>query len=194
MARAFVAALLIVVLLGGVAPFSTFPATAVCTMECCVGLPPHETGSCHMNMSAGTPGPHETEACAMTEATDEVTGGAMGMEDSHSSFEAVTIDASDHCNRKSTAEGARFPSTNDPHTQASLAAQSLTKPCPPECGTGVMGFAQLQRSRDTSALADALRPRPPTIARQSRFIEANLFTTTALHKRVRPRGPPPSFS
>jgi hypothetical protein len=188
-ARAFIAAILILVLLGGVAPLSTLSATAVCTMECCVGLPPHGAGSCHMKMSAGTPGPDAKKLSGIAEAIDEVTGGVMGMETSHS-FDAVTIDASEHCHRKSTAEGERVPSRNDLSAQASPAAQSLTKPCPPECGTGVMGFAQLQRSRDSAALAHAMRPRPPTIARQSRSIEADLFNATALPERIRPRGPP----
>jgi hypothetical protein len=130
----------------------------------------------------------------MTEAFGEVTGGAMGMGDPRSSFDAVTIDASDHCSRKSTEEGASAPSANGLPAPTSLAAQFLTKPCPPECGTGAVSFAQLQRSRETAALARALRPRPPTVSLQSRFIEVNLFTAIAWQKRIRPRGPPLSFS
>ena len=193
-ARVVVAATMILVLLGGITPFSTFSATALCTMDCCVGLAPHAAGSCHMNMSAGTPGPDAKKSCETTGSSDEITGGVMGMVSFRSSLEAVTVDASEHCNRKSSAGVARVPSTNEPPAQPSLTAQFLTKPCPPECGTGVVSFARLQRSRDVAALAHALRPRPPTIARQFRYNEANLFTATALHMRVRPRGPPPSFS
>jgi len=194
LARFIVAAILILVLLGGIAPFSTLSATSLCTMDCCVGLAPHAAGSCHMNMSAGTTESHAEKSCETTEASDGVTAGVMGMVSFQSSLEAVTIDASEHCHRKSSAEDARVPSTNKPGAQPSLTAQSLTKPCPPECGTGIMSFARLQRSRDVAALAHSLRPRPPTIARQLRYNEANLFTSTALRKRVRPRGPPPSFS
>ena len=193
-ARIVVAVIMIIVLLGGIAPFSTLSATALCTMDCCVGLAPHAAGSCHMKMSAGTPGPDAKKSCETTEASDGVIGGVMGMVSFQSSLEAVTIDASEHCNRKSSAEGARVPSTNDTPAQPSLTAQSLAKPCPPECGTGVMSFARLQRSREIAALAHEPRPRPPTIARQFRYNEANFFTATALHKRVRPRDPPPPSS
>jgi hypothetical protein len=192
--RVVVAAILILVMLGGIAPFSTLSATALCTMDCCVGLAPHAAGSCHMNMSAGTPGPEAKKSCETTESSDEITGGVMGMVGSHSSFQAVTIDASEHCDKKSAPEGARVPSTEKTPVQPSLSAQSVAKPCPPECGTGVVSFAQLQRARDTAALAHAMRPRPPTIAGQRAQIEANFLTATALHNRIRPRGPPSSFS
>jgi len=192
--RCFVAAILILVLLSGVAPFNTLSASALCTMDCCAGLAPHAAGSCHMNMSAGTRGSHAEESCETTEASDEITGGVMGMVSSHSSFEAVTIDASEHCDRKSSAEDTRVRSTEKTPVQPSLSAQSMAKPCPPECGTGVVSFSQLQRSRDTAALAHAMRPRPPTITRQRANIETDFLTATAFPKRIRPRGPPSSFS
>ena len=163
-------------------------------MDCCAGLAPHPAGSCHMNMSAGTPGPAEKKSCKTTEASDGITGGVMGMVGSHSSFDAVTIDASEHCNKKPSADGTLVPSAEKTPVQPSLSAQSVAKPCPPECGTGVVSFAQLQRGRDTAALAHAMHPRPPTIARQRAHIEADFLTTTAFPKRVRPRGPPSSFS
>ena len=194
-ARCFVAAILILVLLSGVAPFNTLSAAALCTMDCCAGLAPHAAGSCHMSMSAGARVADAHKSCETTEASDGVTGGVMGMVDSHSSFDAVTIDASEHCNKKPSADGARVPSsTEKTPVQPGLSAQSFTKPCPPECGTGVVSFAQLQRGRDTAALAHAMRPRPPTIGRQRAHIETNFLTATAPHKRVRPRGPPSSFS
>ena len=204
LARIFVTIVLVSSLLAAVVPFNSAAAGNLCTMECCAGLAPHAAGSCHMKMSPGKlmtgaatehgPGEH----CGLAQASDGaikgIDAGVMGMNDgvnSSPSLDDVTIDASDHCNADSHSEAVSATSHSDLQT-ANITARTFSKPCPPECGTGLMGSG-VRPSRHTVALAHNARPRPPTPGRE-RHSNRSLSFTSSFGQQLRPRGPPFSFS
>jgi hypothetical protein len=204
LARIFVTIVLVSSLLAAVVPFNSAAAGNLCTMECCAGLAPHAAGSCHMKMSPGKlitgaateHGPDEH--CGLAQANDGaikgIDAGVMGMNDGVNSspgLDDVTIDASDHCNANSHSEAVSATPHNDLPT-ANIAARTFSKPCPPECGTGVMG-AGVRPSRHCLALAQSARPKPPTLGRERHF-NRSLSATSSFGEQLRPRGPPFSFS
>jgi hypothetical protein len=175
--RMIVAVVLVLALLSGIAPIGSASAEHLCTMECCAGLAPHAVGSCHMEMSSPGKAAGEVTAkaqpdkhCGIPEANNEMKGvaaGVMGMKEEPNSsldLDAITIDASDHCNTMSESEGGVAPSRNDSQA-ASIATQSFSKPCPPECGTGALSSGA-RPSRQALALAYHARPRPPILVRK----------------------------
>jgi hypothetical protein len=204
--RIIVAVVLVLALLSGIAPFGSASAEHICTMECCAGLAQHAAGSCHMDMSSAgraageeSPKPESDRHCGLPEADNELVNGlaagVMGMkEDSNSSLglDAITIDASDHCNTNSQSKGVVSPSRNDSHP-ASIATQSFSKPCPPECGTGALSSG-VRPSRQALALAYNGRPWPPTLVGKHHHPDYNFSIASGQCKQVRPRGPPVSFS
>lgn len=204
--RIIVAVVLVLSLLSGVVPFSSASVGHLCTMECCAGLAPHAAGSCHMNMSA--PGKVAAEAtergsdqlCKLPQAdngaTKGITAGVMGMKastDSSLDLDDVTIDASDHCSTDAQSKAASGVSHNDYPQPASIATQSFSKPCPPECGTGALSSG-VRPSRHAVALAYNARPRPPTPGRKRQHSSSNDLITSTYCKQLRPRGPPLAFS
>lgn len=205
--RIIVAVVLVLALLSGIVPFSSASAGHLCAMECCSGLAPHAAGSCHMGMSAHgkvaegpTPKPESDKHCELPEGGNEaikgVAAGVMGMKDnadSHLDFDGLTIDASDHCNPSSQSVSLNTPSQNDSSQPASLATQSFSKPCPPECGTGTLS-SSVRPSRDTATVAYNTRPRPPTLFRKHHDLNSKFSISSAHCKQVGPRGPPLSFS
>jgi hypothetical protein len=204
LARIFVTIILVSSLLAAIVPFNSAAAGNLCTMECCAGLAPHGAGSCHMKMSpgmliTGAASDHgATEHCGLGQqnegAIKGIDAGVMGMNDGVNSplnLDDVTIDASNHCNGDSHSEDVSAISHNDLQT-ASIEARTFSKPCPPECGTGVMGSG-VRPSRDSLALAHGARPRPPTIGRERHF-NRSLLATSSFGEQLRPRGPPLSFS
>jgi len=202
LARIFVTIVLVSSLLATVVPFNSAAAGNLCTMECCAGLAPHAAGSCHMKMSPGKlmtgaatnhgPGEHCGLAQTNQEAIKGIDAGVMGMNDgASSSLNDVTIDASNHCNADSHSEDVSATSHSDLRT-ANIAARIFSKPCPPECGTGVMGSG-VRPSRHSVALAHNARPRPPTLGREGR-LNRSLLATSSFGEQLRPRGPPFSFS
>jgi hypothetical protein len=205
LSRLIVVVALVLALLSSLVPFGFASAGHLCTMECCAGLAPHAAGSCHMNMSmqgegagADTRKPETDKLSGVPEAnTGLITGvsaGVMGMTasgDSSLDLDGVTIDASEHCNTNAQSESAA-PSRSDSSQPASSAAQSFSKPCQPECGTGALSFG-VRPSRQTVALAYNARGRPPTLVRKYRHLNSNFSTASAHRKQVRPRGPPLSI-
>lgn len=213
--RIVVAVVLIFALLSGIVPFSSASAGHLCAMECCSGLAPHAAGSCHMDMSSHgktaptpKPKPESDKHCEITEgdngAINGIAAGVMGMKDgthSHLDLDAVTIDASDHDTTNSQSVGLHTHSHsvrlnthphNDSTQPASIATQSFSKPCPPQCGTGALS-SSIRPSRDTAALAYNARPRPPTLVLKRHDLNSKFSIASAYCKQVRPRGPP-SFS
>ena len=205
--RIIVAVVLVLALLSGLVPFGSASAGHLCTMECCAGLSPHAAGSCHMSMSShGNSGESEPEQdldkhCGLRQADKEaiegsdVDAGVMGMTDSAHSpldLDEVTIDASDHCNTDSRSEDLN-PSRNDSPQSASIATQSFSKPCPPECGTGALSSG-VRRSRDSVAIAYNAQSRPPAPGRKYQHFNGDFLITSNYCKQLRPRGPPLSFT
>jgi hypothetical protein len=203
--RILVAVFLMLALLSGILPFSAASAAHLCTMECCAEIAPHAAGSCHMDMAHGKGAGRETQKPepdklwglpqADNGATKGIVAGVMGMKaspDASMDLDGVTVDASAHCNTKARSKGAT-PSHGDSSQPASLAAQSFSKPCPPECGTGALSSG-VRPSRHSVALAYNARPRPPTLVRKLRHLYSDFSTASAHCKQVGPRGPPLSIS
>jgi len=204
--RIIVAVVLVLSLLSGVVPFSSASAEHHCTMDCCAGLAPHAAGSCHMNMSSpGKVAAVATERgsdqlCSLPqadkEATKGITAGVMGMKaraDSSLDLDDVTIDASDHCNTDAQSKAASAVSHNDYPQPASIATQSFSKPCPPECGTGALSSG-VRPSRHSVVLAHNAPPRPPAFGRKRQYSDSSFFITSSYCTQIRPRGPPSAFS
>lgn len=206
LSRLVVAVALMLALLSSLVTFGAASAGNVCTMECCAGLAPHAAGSCHMDMAmkGNTPGrdtqkPEPDKLCGLPQADNDATkgivAGVMGMRagpDSSTDFDGVTIDASEHCNTNPQLESGTH-SHRDSSQPASIAAQSFSRPCPPECSAGPLS-SSIRPSRHAAALAYNARPRPPTPVRKYRHLESNFLTASAHCKQVGPRGPPLSIS
>jgi hypothetical protein len=206
--RIIVAVVLVLALLSGLVPFGSASAGHLCTMECCAGLAPHAAGSCHMSMAShgksGESAPEQDldKHCGLPPADNgaiegiDVDAGVMGMTNSaHSSLDLddVTIDASDHCHTASQPEDLNTASHNDSPESDSVATQFFSKPCPAECGTGVLSSG-LRRSRDSAAIAYHARSRPPAPGRKYQHFNGNLLATSNYCRQLRPRGPPLSFT
>lgn len=200
--RIIVALVLVLALLSSIVPFGAATAGHRCTMECCAALPSHAAGSCHMSMAShgeSEPEQDSDKHCGLPEADngarDGIVGGVMGMTDSANSsadLDEVTIDASGHCKTDSQSEDLNTPSRNDPPLSASIASQSFSKPCPPECGTGALSSG-VRRSSDSAAIASHGQSRPPVPVPKRQRFNSNSITSTHC-KQLRPRGPPLSFN
>lgn len=199
--RIIVAVVLVLALLSGIVPFGAASAGHLCAMECCAGLPSHAAGSCHMSLSShGDNAPEQDlgKHCGLpladNGALDGIAAGVMGMTDSaHSSLDLadVTIDASDHC--KTQSEDLNPPPLNDSREPASIATQSFSKPCPPECASLALSSG-VRRSRDSAAIASHGHSQPPVTVRKRQHFNSNSLITSAHCKQLRPRGPPLSFN
>jgi hypothetical protein len=190
-----VAAVLVCTLLSGIIPFDSASSEHLCTMECCIGKPPHLAGSCNLSFSRGKRLKPEM-SCGiggMSEApASHDAMGAMRMDASPA--DGVTVVASDHSDTDAHSADATPSSQDDPSPSINAIAQSLSKPCPPECGSGAVSFAQVRPKDDTATLAYAVKPRPPTLIKRLRSSYGALFITSAHRKQSRPRGPPVFFS
>lgn len=208
--RIIVAVVLILVLLSGIAPFSSATAEHLCTMECCAGragqaADEHDSDSCHIDMShaevaVAAPTPKPEKLCGLPDpamGTLRSTAARMHRNtvDGQSSFdlEAVTINAAEHSDTNVQSEGAHSSSYNDGSQRTSISRKSLSKPCSQECSTGVISSGT-RYSRHTAELACDARLRPPTRGRKYHHRNPNFQITSAHCKQDLPRGPPLSFS
>jgi hypothetical protein len=208
--RIVVAVVLVLSFLSGIAPFKSASAGNLCTMACCAGLPPHSAGSCHMEMPAAgkltretkpepkqASEPESDKLCGLREpengAPGDVAAGTIGLNDNAEAWlnlDAVTVDASDHCQVNSQTEETQ--PANDSNQVANIAAHSFAKPCPPECGSGATGSG-VRRAPDAATLVQNARPRSTFVRKYSRHSQDFLFVS-AWGEQVRPRGPPLCFS
>ena len=198
--RLIVAGVLVLALLSGMVPFGAASAGHLCTMECCAALAPHTAGSCHMNMSSEGREPQQesNQHCGLPQdngAADGIVAGVMGMtgsDHSSSDLDDVTIDASDHCKTDSHSEDLNTPSANDSPESASVATQSFSKPCPPECGTGTLSSG-VRRSTEELSVARQGHSQPPS-GRKCQRSEHSFLIISTYCKQLRPRGPPSSIN
>jgi hypothetical protein len=153
-ARISLAVILTLVMLAGVAPFSSLSSSHECGMACCAGKPSHMAGSCSTAFDA--------EESAETD--DE-----SGQEHSAHSHQTHSSGATP----KTTISGkhrvaAKSSSTHhSTHSKAStlassIASQAVTTPCSPECAVAASVSAQVRRPREQSALSSAFKLRSST--------------------------------
>lgn len=198
--RIIVAGVLVLALLSGIVPFGAASAGHLCTMECCAALAPHAAGSCHLSMSSkgNEPQPESNPHCGLPQdngAADGIVAGVMGMtgsDHSSSDLDDVTIDASDHCKTDSHSEDLNAPTRNDSPESVTIATQSFSKPCPPECGAGTLSSG-VRRSTDSVPVARQGHSQPPPGRKYQRFDRSFLITSTYC-TLLRPRGPPSSIN
>lgn len=203
--RIVVAVVLVFALLAGIAPFKSASAGNLCTMACCAGLAPHAAGSCHMEMAGSgklkpepTPEPEPEKLCGLPAAERGAVKVTATTAAPALNLDAVTVDASDHCqiNSQSNEPGASsgdhagHPDESDQTT--SIAVNSFAKPCPPGCGGGTT-VSRVRRSPDAAPRAQDLRPRS-TFAKKYAYQSEDLLILSVCREQVRPRGPPVSFS
>jgi hypothetical protein len=115
----------------------------------------------------------------------------------------VTVEASDHCQVNSrardTGEDAGPVATGDAAGSGdgnadqapSIAAHSLAKPCPPECGSGTV-VSRVRRTPDAATLAH--NARRSTFVKKYFYQSQDFLILSACPEQVHPRGPPSYFS
>lgn len=172
-ARVLLASVLLAVFVAGIVPLASVAAGSACQLECCAGRAPHPSGSC-MNGSCqavlSTPGAHNHHA------KPDQAEKLCGRPKTSTSFTPRRIDPSPH------------------HSPDQVATAAFEKPCQPDCGGCATGFANSNRQRNSAAIADANRPRPPTAIRLSLFSHHGAQILAAQSRQGAPRGPPSSFS
>ena len=191
-ARIILAGALTLALLAGIAPLNALSSEPACSMPCCASVARGgacATGACHSKLSG-----HSMKAKPPVQGGDAPSSHCSSMK-----MEAGAPVADTGSSVQSSAEEAhsssQHPATQDTGTLgAGVIAGVLTKPCPSDCCAGVSAFEQVRRSRDASALAHSLRPRPPDAA--GHLYRSHLLppTTIAWLRNSSPRGPPLIFS
>jgi hypothetical protein len=173
MARVLLASVLLAAFVAGIVPPASVAAGSACQLECCAGRAPHPSGSC-MNGSCqavlSTAGAHNHHA------RPDQAEKLCSWPKTSKSFTPRRIDASPH------------------HSPNQVATAAFEKPCQPDCGGCASGFTNSNRQRNSAAIADANRPRPPA---NMRLAGSGFRSTRILPARSRqgaPRGPPFSLS
>jgi hypothetical protein len=158
-------------------------------MACCAAKPPHEAGACDAVIANA----EQTETARAT-AADEQAAHHGGMEMSVTVDETATAAApsSDHCR---TPQHSPVPPQQQamPPAQArqsSVVAHAFTKPCSEECAAAVLSLMQLRRPRGAAALANTVRPRPPTLRSRAESRLSLLPSSAERRRLTRPRAPP----
>jgi hypothetical protein len=169
-ARIMLAAMLLTAFFAGVVPLVPVSAGSMCQLECCAGRAPHASGSCmhgscQANLSAPAHGHHASQPLV-----DEFCGLPKKIETK--SFPRTRI--------KTPAQ------VSSDH----IASSAFEKPCQPDCGGCASGSTNTNRQRNSSLIASADRPRPPTNLRLANLAYSPVQTLGAQRRQGAPRGPP----
>ena len=200
-ARIVIVATLTFALVSGIAPLGQTSSGHLCTMACCAGKPPHEAGSCmhgscHIELPIRRPSPPPKEREKLYGAHKPQTAchSAMRMQDAPSP-PGEDFSPADHQHNQSVASSAQEQSQRDRSRQTTIiAASMLTRQCPPDCRAVTFSYSSQNRRRDSTAISDAERPRPPSGLRLRHTSHNSAKELDALCGRERPRGPPLSYS
>lgn len=148
-ARISLAVMLTLVMLAGVAPFSSLSSSHECGMACCAGKPSHMAGSCSTAF----------DDVEQPEAHDE-----SGQEHSthahntHSSgVTPTTTESGEHPVATKPSSTQHSTPRRATRRASSIASQAVTKPCSPECVVAASASTQGRRTREQ--LGRRLRPR-----------------------------------
>ena len=196
-ARAILAATLLLALLSSSFPSSVFASGQMCELACCAGRPPHAAGSCmngscHTGLLGGSKTIHlhlrianqeSDPLCGRIRVTAagtlkfrQVQGTGAG------SFDNSSDDSAD-------SNGSRRSQTE----KRMLSVTVLTKPCQPDCGAGTFSYSSQRRSRDSAATSSLHKPRGPSSLQVTYTADDLAKALDALCERSRPRGPPTFF-
>jgi len=193
-ARIFLAAALTFAVAAGAAPLGPAFGAHGCSMPCCKG-PDGQAGDCkggscpisHFGKAKAKP-PQPAHSDHSSHAGVEATP----HDDTAVMHHAEPAHHSSHGEDADTVEHAAHGdvSTRDIPAGLAVAAASVSKPCPPDCGGIPNASTQLRRARDVAALPHKLRPRPPggEVCPRRALVVAK--TSSALRRQYPPRAPP----
>jgi hypothetical protein len=186
-ARVILGATILLSILWANIPTASLASGPMCHLACCAGSAPHAAGSC-MNGSC--------HAYLVGRAKTSKIHVHLPLHDSEQLCgllrrktwkSVVSLRGSPGLTLATSSERSRGSRAPD---AVSMSISTLGKPCQPDCGTGTFSSSSQCRLRDTGAISDADKPRPPSTARHEHS-SSNLATTLdALCRRSRPRGPP----
>jgi hypothetical protein len=173
-ARALLASVLLATFMAGVVPLASVAAGSTCQLECCAGRAPHASGSCMGGSCEAVLSKARAQNRHKLNPADEFCGRPITFKSTR--FTPGRIEGSSH-------------QASDRISQA-----AFEQPCQPDCGGCVSGFTNSNRHRNSAAIAEAHRPRPPTGARLTGSGYLCIQTLPALSQQGAPRGPPFSLS
>ena len=208
-ARATLAATLLLMLVAGSIVWPAAASGPLCTLACCASRAPHTAGSCmrgscKAGASANNPTSktlhqshhhHEQQAQesdpyhspqAFAEATASAGGSEMG---DVPTIEATPYEASADAGGPADTIGV---GRNSDHS--AMSATVMSRPCPPDCGACVSGFAAPKRSRDHATLAPSNHSLPGSSVKLAGGKYHLTRARPALGRQCVPRGPPLVFS
>jgi hypothetical protein len=179
--RGILAALLLCAVVAVVLPLSPVSATSACHLDCCAGRAQHSagscmTGACHARIKIKR---HAHVQSLSVTANEELCG--------LSSRPAAVA------RRLAAANLSIHKTTNKKSTQSELSATAVSRPCPPDCCSGLASaFGTAKQSRKAFGRAQSLRPQ--SIIGSSQEFAQSVKSHAALCRRSIPRGPPLSFA
>ncbi len=171
--RTVLATSLLVALVSAFLPLNSLATGPMCKLSCCAGRAPHSAGSC---MSG---------SChAFLNSAHYHHGSGTNTEKLCGSSRLV------RSNPISTFTARK----SHPSERSRVTTSSIGKPCQPDCGSCVSGFANSFRQRNDAVIVDFHDPQPPTTSRELNAHFALVKTLSALCRQCAPRGPPAFFS
>jgi hypothetical protein len=188
--RAIAAALLTIVVLSGIVPFSVLSASHSCSMPCCAGSEGGcETGACKGALFKNPKKSEDKEELCGAEAH-------ASKKKSHAVAPAAASMSEDHCGSQKEeaapekAEAAQPASSSGETLQSFVYASALGAPCSKDCCAVVTPSAQSRRGRDSTLASLSSAGGPPGFISLSLFC-LNLQPIASAHlKRLRGRAPP----
>lgn len=209
-ARATLAATLLLMLVAGSIVWPAAASGPLCTLACCASRAPHAAGSCmHGSCEAGVSANNATSKTLhqshhhheqqqaqesrpfdpsqpFAEATASIGGSEM---DDVPTIEAAPYEASANVGGPADTTGVARNSN-----QSAMSATVLAKPCQPDCGACASGFAASKRSRDPATLAGSNHAQAGSSVKLAARRYHLTHTRSALGRQCIPRGPPLVFS
>ncbi len=203
-ARLLVASIVTASFLITVAPLGTASSAATGTMDCCIGKPGHETGSCATGLPASSEKSHFESPASFD--NDPAAPSAFSL--------AVVAEAGagEHCHSPAAGTpapthtifaGAETTSTTTelesgtlivaaaagPTAESELTGvPSVSQPCPKNCSA--CATILTQRPREQSALSFAARPHALLVRRLSPINDLQIRPLNRKWLHLLPRGPP----
>ena len=192
-ARAILAATLLLALLSNNFPSSVFASGQMCELACCAGRPPHAAGSCmngscHTGLLAGSK-PIHIHVRIANQKSDPLCGLIRVTAAGTLKFLQVQGPDAGSFDPSSNAPADSSGSRKSPTEKARVSVTVLTKPCQPDCGAGSFSSSQ-RRSRDSAATPSLHKPRGPSSLQVKYTADDLAKALDALCERSRPRGPP----
>jgi hypothetical protein len=174
-ARFVIALVLLCALLASGLTLPEASAGHLCAMACCIGKAPHEAGSCM----------HEScEVVVEIQPVEEAEPLCGAHVSSHKDLETPVV------NKSLAPTDSSSHHTTSKHKERGTSIKAVTKPCPPDCKAGGLGYSSLKRQNDSPANGESVKQDIPTssVRRSSVFRIARELARS--FRPALPRGPP----